>query len=61
VAIARPGYVAYRNTCARCTWSRWNWSAAREERFNVTAAALAALEPAPDGLILASPANPPAR
>ena len=29
-----------------------------DERFQVTAAALAALNPAPDGLILASPANP---
>ena len=28
------------------------------ERYQITAAALARLDPAPDGLILASPANP---
>jgi hypothetical protein len=45
VAIARPGYVAYRNTRA-LHMEPVELVCGPEERFNVTAAALAALEPA---------------
>lgn len=58
VAIARPGYVAYRNTLRALHMEPVELVCGPQERFNVTAAALAAMEPAPDGLILASPANP---
>lgn len=58
VAIARPGYVAYRNTLKSLYLDPVELPCGPDERFQVTAAALAALNPAPDGLILASPANP---
>ncbi len=58
VALARPGYVAYRNTLKALHMVPVELPCGPAERFQVTAAALAALEPAPAGLILASPANP---
>lgn len=58
VALARPGYVAYRNTLKALYLDPVEMECGPEERFQVTAAALDALDPAPDGLILASPANP---
>lgn len=58
VAFARPGYVAYRNTLKTLYIEPVELPCGEAERFQVTAAALAALDPAPDGLILASPANP---
>lgn len=58
VAIARPGYVAYRNTLKALYLEPVELACGPEERFQVTAKALAALDPAPQGLILASPANP---
>lgn len=58
VAIARPGYVAYRNTLKSLYLDPVELPCGPDQRFQVTAAALAALNPAPDGLILASPANP---
>ncbi|WP_317975243.1 pyridoxal phosphate-dependent aminotransferase [Novosphingobium pituita] len=58
VALARPGYVAYRNTLRSLHMEPVELECGPDERFNITAAALAAMEPAPDGLILASPANP---
>jgi aspartate/methionine/tyrosine aminotransferase len=58
VATARPGYVAYRNTLKTLHMQPVEIACGADERFQVTAAALAALDPAPDGLILASPANP---
>ena len=58
IAIARPGYVAYRNTLKSLYLEPVELPCGPAERFQVTAAALAALDPAPDGLILASPANP---
>jgi len=58
VALARPGYVAYRNTLRTLHMEPVELDCGPAERFNITAAALAALDPAPDGLILASPANP---
>ena len=58
VAIARPGYVAYRNNLRALHMEPVELPCGAAERYQVTAAALDALEPAPDGLILASPANP---
>ncbi|MES2302817.1 MAG: aminotransferase class I/II-fold pyridoxal phosphate-dependent enzyme [Pseudomonadota bacterium] len=58
VALARPGYVAYRNTLKAMYLEPVEMECGPEERFQVTAAALDALDPAPDGLIVASPANP---
>jgi aspartate/methionine/tyrosine aminotransferase len=58
VAIARPGYVAYRNTLKALHIVPVELECGDVERFQLTAAALAALDPAPDGVIVASPANP---
>jgi len=58
VALARPGYVAYRNTLSALYLEPVELPCGPAERFQVSAAALAALDPAPDGLIIASPANP---
>ena len=58
VAVARPGYVAYRNTLKALYLEPVELDCGPEERFGLTAAALAKLDPAPDGVILASPANP---
>jgi aspartate/methionine/tyrosine aminotransferase len=58
VALARPGYVAYRNTLRAMYLEPVEIGCGPEERYQLTAAAVAALVPAPDGLIVASPANP---
>ncbi|MCW1383128.1 aminotransferase class I/II-fold pyridoxal phosphate-dependent enzyme [Novosphingobium sp. KCTC 2891] len=58
VAIARPGYVAYRNNLRALFMEAVELPCGPEQRFQLTAAALEALDPAPDGVILASPANP---
>jgi aspartate/methionine/tyrosine aminotransferase len=58
VAVARPGYVAYRNTLKAMYLEAVELPCGPAERYQITADALAAMEPAPDGLILASPANP---
>jgi len=58
VALARPGYVAYRNTLKALYLDPAELPCGEAERFQVTAAALEKLDPAPDGLIVASPANP---
>lgn len=58
VATARPGYVAYRNTLKALHMEAVEIACGPDERFQMTAKALAALDPAPAGLILASPANP---
>lgn len=58
VALARPGYVAYRNSLRALHMQPVEIACGPEVRFQLTAAALAALDPAPDGLIVASPANP---
>ncbi|WP_380874747.1 aminotransferase [Sphingomonas sp. DBB INV C78] len=58
VALARPGYVAYRNTLKALHMEPVEVECGADVRFQVSAAAIAALEPAPDGLIIASPANP---
>jgi aspartate/methionine/tyrosine aminotransferase len=58
VALARPGYVAYRNTLKALYLEPIELPCGEAERFQVTAAAIERLDPAPDGLIVASPANP---
>ena len=58
VALARPGYVAYRNTLKALRMFPIELPCGAETRFQLNAAMLAALEPAPAGLIIASPANP---
>lgn len=58
VATARPGYVAYRNTLKALYLEPLEIACGPAERYQISADALSALDPAPDGLILASPANP---
>jgi aspartate/methionine/tyrosine aminotransferase len=58
VAFARPGYVAYRNTVKALHLEPVEIGCGEAERFQITAAAIERLDPAPRGLILASPANP---
>jgi aspartate/methionine/tyrosine aminotransferase len=58
IAFARPGYVAYRNTLRALNLEPVEIACGADVRFQLTAAALEAIEPAPAGLILSSPANP---
>jgi aspartate/methionine/tyrosine aminotransferase len=58
VALARPGYVAYRNTLRALHLEPVEIPCGPEQSYQLSAAALAALDPAPDGVIIASPANP---
>ncbi len=58
VALARPGYVAYRNTLKALRMEPVEIACGPESRYQLTAAHLAALYPAPAGVIIASPANP---
>tara|TARA_R110000782_G_scaffold49622_3_gene107945 strand:+ start:9471 stop:10601 length:1131 start_codon:yes stop_codon:yes gene_type:complete len=58
IAMARPGYVAYRNVTRALHMEPVEIACGEEVRFQLSAAALAALDPAPDGVIIASPANP---
>ena len=58
IALARPGYVAYRNNLRALHLQPVEIACGPESRFQLTAASLAALDPAPRGVIVASPANP---
>jgi aspartate/methionine/tyrosine aminotransferase len=58
VATARPGYVAYRNTLKTLHMVPVEIGVGPAERFQMTAKILADLDPAPAGVIIASPANP---
>jgi aspartate/methionine/tyrosine aminotransferase len=58
VATARPGYVAYRNTLKALHMVPVEIGCGPAERFQMTAKILAELDPAPAGVIIASPANP---
>ncbi|WP_028642045.1 pyridoxal phosphate-dependent aminotransferase [Novosphingobium acidiphilum] len=58
VAFARPGYVAYRNNARALFMEPVEIRCGPDQRYQLDAAALAAIEPAPDAVILASPANP---
>ncbi|SDJ31383.1 Aspartate/methionine/tyrosine aminotransferase [Frankineae bacterium MT45] len=58
VAVARPGYPAYRNLLYSLGCQVVELPCPAEAGFQPTIAQLAALDPVPDGLVLASPANP---
>lgn len=58
IAIARPGYVAYRNVLRALYMEPVEIPCGADVRYQLSARALAALDPAPDGVIIASPANP---
>lgn len=58
VALARPGYVAYRNTLKALNMIPVEIACGTAKRFQLTADDLASLDPPPAGVILASPANP---
>jgi aspartate/methionine/tyrosine aminotransferase len=58
IAMARPGYVAYRNNVRALGMQPVEVACGPESRFQITAEQLAALDPAPAGVIIASPANP---
>lgn len=58
IAMARPGYVAYRNNVKALHMVPLEIPCGPETRYQLTAATLAAIDPAPAGVILASPANP---
>jgi aspartate/methionine/tyrosine aminotransferase len=58
VAMARPGYVAYRNTTKALHLEPVEIACGANTRYQLTAEHLAALDPAPAGVIIASPANP---
>ena len=58
VALARPGYGAYRNTLRALHLVPVEIPCGPSARFQLTAASLAAVDPPPRGVIIASPANP---
>lgn len=58
IAMARPGYVAYRNTVRGLRMTPVEIGCGPGDHYQLTARALKALEPAPAGVIIASPANP---
>jgi aspartate/methionine/tyrosine aminotransferase len=58
VALARPGYVAYRNTLRALHMVPVEIPCGADTRYQLTAGALEALDPPPAGVIIASPANP---
>ena len=58
VVIARPGYVAYRNTLRTLYLEPQEVACGPAERYQISAATIEAIDPPPHGLILASPANP---
>lgn len=58
VALARPGYPAYRNMLTALGCEVVELACGAETGYQPTVAVLDALDPRPDGLVLASPANP---
>lgn len=58
VALARPGYVAYRNALKALHLVPIEIACDAQTRYQLAAAHLAALDPTPKGVIVASPANP---
>ena len=58
IAMARPGYVAYRNTVKGLGLQAVEVQCGIENQFQMTADRLSKITPLPHGLILASPANP---
>jgi len=58
VALARPGYVAYRNVLKALQLVPVEIPCGPASRYQLAASHLEALDPAPKGVIVASPANP---
>jgi aspartate/methionine/tyrosine aminotransferase len=58
VVMARPGYPAYRNMLAALGCTVLELPCGPETRFQPTVAQLDALQNVPQGIVLASPANP---
>ena len=58
VAVPRPGYPAHRNVLHALGLEPVEFDCGDDTRFQPTAAMVAALDPAPAGLILTSPSNP---
>jgi aspartate/methionine/tyrosine aminotransferase len=58
VALARPGYVAYRNVLKALNLQPVEIACGPETRFQLTAQQIRQLNPTPAGVIIASPANP---
>ena len=58
IAMARPGYVAYRGTVTALNMVPVELACGPASRYQLTAAMIEAMDPAPAGLIIASPANP---
>ena len=58
IAMARPGYVSYRNTVKAMGMVPLEIACGPNSRFQLTAEHIADLDPAPAGIIIASPANP---
>jgi aspartate/methionine/tyrosine aminotransferase len=58
VVLARPGYVAYRNVLKALHLEPVEIACGPETRYQLAASHIKALDPAPKGVIVASPANP---
>lgn len=58
IAMARPGYVAYRNTARALYLEPCEMDCGPATRFQLSAQMIEAMDPAPDGVLIASPANP---
>lgn len=58
VMTARPGYVAYRNSLRALQMVPVEVDCGAADRFQIHARAIREADPAPHGLIVASPANP---
>ena len=58
VMTARPGYVAYRNSLRALQMIPVEVECGAADRFQIHARHIREADPAPDGLIVASPANP---
>lgn len=58
IAFARPGYVAYRNSVRALHLDPVEIACGEAEHYQLSADVLKNLDPAPRGVIIASPANP---
>lgn len=58
IAMARPGYVAYRNTSRAIHLEPVEIDCGPETRYQLSAQMIAEMDPAPAGILIASPANP---
>ena len=58
IAFVRPGYVAYRNTVKALSLAPVEIMADATQRFQLSVELLKSIDPLPDGIIVASPANP---